>query len=133
MTIGPTFGDEVAAAGLSGLPFSWNANGVQGIENLTTQQQAALNAVISAHNPLAQRKSVIAFDAFIARFTGAEYLLMQQKRTSAGAGALCQQWDISMVRGTVDMNSLAAQNFKAAMVTAAVLTQARADTIFNGG
>lgn len=130
MVIGPTFGDEVIAAGLGGLPFSWGADGVQGISNLTPQEQTILNAVIAAHNPLLQRKAIIAFDAFIQRFTGAEYLLMQQKRTNAGAGTLCQQWDISMVRGTVDMNSAAAQNFKAALVSASVLTQPRADIVF---
>lgn len=130
MTIGPTFGDEVAAAGLGGLPFTWGPDGVQGITNLTPAQQTTLNNVIAAHNPALQRKSIIAFDAFIARFAPAEYLLMQQKRTGAGAGALCQQWDVSMVRGTVDMNSTAAQNFKAAMVTAGVLTSLRADAIF---
>ncbi len=98
---------------------------------MTAGQSATLDAVIAAHNPSATLLNVIAFDAFILRFTAAEYLLMQQKRTIAGAGGLDQQWDVSMVRGSVDLNTTAAQNFKAALVTAAVLSQVRADLIFS--
>ncbi len=48
--IGPTFGDELAAAGLSGLPFAWGDEGViSGRERLTPEQNAALDAVLAAH------------------------------------------------------------------------------------
>lgn len=52
MTFGPTFGDELIAAGLGGLPFSWCGDGsTHGAEALTPSQQAALQAVIAAHDP----------------------------------------------------------------------------------
>lgn len=55
MTLGPTFGDEVVAAGLGGLPFSWDASGqVFGRENLTAAQNVTLDAVIAAHDPTKQ-------------------------------------------------------------------------------
>jgi len=49
--IGPSFGEEIATAGLAGLPFSWGTDGVYGRENLTPEQNAALDAVIAAHDP----------------------------------------------------------------------------------
>lgn len=50
--IGPYFGDELAAAGLAGLPISWGEDGiVTGRELLMAPQQAALDAVIAAHDP----------------------------------------------------------------------------------
>jgi hypothetical protein len=78
--------------------------------------------------------SVVKFDAFIARWTDPEYALLMQRRAQAiGAGnvTLVKQWDIAAVQGQVDLNSPAAQNFKAAIVSAGILSQARADVIFN--
>jgi len=50
--LGPTFGDEVFAAGLGGLPFLWGADGqIFGRERLTPQQNAKLDEVIAHHNP----------------------------------------------------------------------------------
>ena len=67
---GPTFGQEVIAAGLGGLPFTWGDDGdISGRENLTQQQNAALNAVIAAHQPVnlaaikAELKAKVAADA----------------------------------------------------------------------
>lgn len=67
--LGPTFGDELIAAGLGGLPISWTAEGVvnrgtpdrhdddgklvEGLK-LAAEQDAALDAVIAAHDPSAQ-------------------------------------------------------------------------------
>jgi len=49
---GPTFGDEVYAAGLGGLPFSWTPTGeMTGRENLTTDQNTRLDSVIAKHDP----------------------------------------------------------------------------------
>src|SRR5262245_50977861 len=50
---GPTFGDEVIAAGLGGLPFSWMPSDgtIEGRENLTTEQNSMLDSVIAAHDP----------------------------------------------------------------------------------
>jgi hypothetical protein len=53
--IGPTFGDEIAAAGLSGLPFTWMVGGtdedIAGREDLDVDQNATLDEVIVAHDP----------------------------------------------------------------------------------
>ena len=52
VVFGPTFGDEVVAAGLGGLPFSWGDDGkVEGQEKLTKEQQVVLNQTIAKHNP----------------------------------------------------------------------------------
>lgn len=52
---GETFADEMAAAGLLGLPFSWGDDGViSGRENLTAEQNATLDAVLAAHDPTKQ-------------------------------------------------------------------------------
>lgn len=49
--IGPTFGDEVIAAGLGGLPFSWGSDGdIQGVENLTAEQVNKLETVVDDHD-----------------------------------------------------------------------------------
>lgn len=50
--IGPNFGNELAAAGLAGLPFAWASDGtITGETNLTSAQQTALVAVVAAHDP----------------------------------------------------------------------------------
>lgn len=136
-TIGPTFGDEVLAAGLGGLPFSWGGDGkIEGRENLSPAQNAALDAVIAAHDSNLQRKNSIAISAFLGRWTLTEYKALLQGRAAAIAAAgtanmaLVRQWDQAMSLGQVDLNIPAAQTFKAALVSAGILTQARADVIF---
>ena len=55
MTFGKTFGHEIIAAGLGGLPLSWTPDGeILGREKLTQQQDAVLDAVIAAHDPMAE-------------------------------------------------------------------------------
>jgi len=50
--LGPSFADDLAGAGLSGLPIVWFEDGsITGRENLTPEQNAALDAVIAAHDP----------------------------------------------------------------------------------
>lgn len=50
--IGPTFGDEIRAAGLSGLPFSWASDGQLTFgAAITADQRAAIAAVLAAHDP----------------------------------------------------------------------------------
>jgi len=50
--IGPNFGNEIALAGLAGLPFSWGADGVHISDSrLTAGQKTAINAVVAAHDP----------------------------------------------------------------------------------
>lgn len=78
--------------------------------------------------------NVVSFPVFISRWTDAEYALLMQKRAQAiGAGnvTLVKQWDIAASSGSVDLNTPAAQAFKTAMVSNAILTQVRADVIFS--
>ncbi len=56
MIIGPTFGDEIIAAGLGGLPFSWNTLGdINYSREITPEQKTAIEAVLAAHDPTAKR------------------------------------------------------------------------------
>lgn len=55
--IGPSFADELRAAGLLGLPFSWGTDGTfEFSETMTSEQRAAVLAVREAHDPV---KSVL--------------------------------------------------------------------------
>jgi hypothetical protein len=68
--IGPNFPTELQAAGLMGLSFSWSPDGtIYGRENLTTEQNAALDAVIAAHDPNAALPRTIAGAYFRAALT----------------------------------------------------------------
>jgi hypothetical protein len=50
--IGSAFSEELAAAGLAGLPFSWNEDGeVTYGPTVTAEQRAAVAAVLAAHDP----------------------------------------------------------------------------------
>lgn len=51
--IGPTFEAEIHAAGLAGLAFAWGPDGVVGLDALTPEQRAAVQAVVNAHDPTA--------------------------------------------------------------------------------
>lgn len=73
---------------------------------------------------------------FVSRFTDAEYLKLEQKKQqgiTANDASLCRVWDIVIGANSLDMNSGNAQTLKADLVTASVLTQARADEIFSEG
>jgi hypothetical protein len=54
--IGPTFGDELHAAGLGGLPFSWCDDGSYFIEQLTDEQTKTFLEVLMKHDPAKQRR-----------------------------------------------------------------------------
>lgn len=50
--IGETFGQELEAAGLSGLPFSWGSDGtIEFGEAMTPAQIEGVNLVYEAHDP----------------------------------------------------------------------------------
>lgn len=49
--IGANFFNEITAAGLAGLPFSWTAHGVTFMPEMTPAQVSLVNAVLAAHNP----------------------------------------------------------------------------------
>jgi hypothetical protein len=65
---GPTFGDEIISAGLGGLPIGWTGAGeVTGRDALTVEQNAKLDQLIAAHDPLigikARLKATVDADA----------------------------------------------------------------------
>lgn len=94
--------------------------------------RSAANAAAASYVPVATR-NVVPFAAFIRRWTDAEYALLMQKRAAAvtaGTVALVKQWDSAMADGSVDLNLPAATTFKAALVSNGILTQVRADAIF---
>ncbi|WP_445486916.1 hypothetical protein [Rhodopseudomonas sp. RCAM05734] len=50
--IGPTFAEEIVAAGLAKLPISWtDAGEIHGYDDLDPDDRAALDAVMAAHDP----------------------------------------------------------------------------------
>jgi hypothetical protein len=130
--LGPTFGDEVIAAGLGGLPFSWGATDdtIIGRENLTTEQNTTLDGVVAAHDPTAKRKNIVNTSDFVARWTNAEYLLLSKQRTLDN-GHIAKTWDIVFAETDVDLNKQKAQNLKTTLVQDGILTQTRADAIFD--
>jgi hypothetical protein len=134
--LGPTFGDEVTAAGLGGLPFSWGATDdtITGRENLTPAQNTTLDGVIAAHDPTKKRKNIMPTSDFIARWTNQEYLALEKKRAadiSASKIGNAKNWDVVVAEDNIDMNKQKFQNLKADIVADGILTQARADEIFD--
>jgi hypothetical protein len=58
--LAPSFGGELTAAGLGGLPLIWGSDGkISGRDNLSAEQNAALDAVIAAHDPV--RSGLVAY------------------------------------------------------------------------
>ena len=54
VAIGPSFSSELTAQGLIGLPFSWKDDGTFTFdEKMTSDQIAAVKAVLAAHDPKA--------------------------------------------------------------------------------
>lgn len=71
--IGPNFGEEVIAAGLGGLPFTWGEDGeIAGREELTDDQNAALDDVIAAHDPTKAGPYVLSKFVMLGRMSDAE-------------------------------------------------------------
>lgn len=136
LVFGPTFFDELTNAGLASLNvLSWSSDGtINGRELLTSEQNILLDQIIASHNPNKKRKNIIDFYIFISRFTDAEYTLLMQKRAQAinnNNVKLVKQWDIALSKGSLNLNSDDAENFKNALINANILTQPRADLIFN--
>jgi len=69
-TLGASFGDELIAAGLGGLPLSWMTGAdsatIENRANLTPAQNATLDAVIAAHNPATLPTRVVRENTFVA-------------------------------------------------------------------
>ena len=134
MPFGPTFYDEMKAAGIPDVITYTDDGRLFGRESLTPAQLTTLDAVIVAHNPNKLRANIIPFSIFLSRWLDPEYALLMQRRATAitaGNVTLVRQWDMAMANGQVDLNSAAAINFKNAVVAAGILTQTRADVIFS--
>jgi hypothetical protein len=73
--IGPSFQSELRAAGVLGLPFSWDNLGIY-MEALTPAQRVTVQAVYNAHNAataLPNSEKDITLDAFLDSTAGAAY------------------------------------------------------------
>jgi len=76
-------------------------------------------------NPL----STVPTGDFIARWTNAEYLALQKRRTTDN-GKMAKDWDNVTSDAAINMNKKKTQTLKSSLVTDGILTQARADEIF---
>ena len=106
---------------------------IDGVATYVDLSQADLDQQAADVVAFAALKKIILFAQFIGRWSDAEYTLLLQRRATAitnGNITLVRQWDQAMANGVVDLNTAAAQNFKAAIVSANILTQQRADVIF---
>lgn len=70
--IGPTFGDELAAAGLGGTPCAWCPDGTYNIAMLPAAQQQTFLRVLVAHDPTRLPAGILRYSQFRALFTAAE-------------------------------------------------------------
>jgi hypothetical protein len=67
---------------------------------------------------------------FVSRFTNAEFRALQDRRMSDN-GKLGKDWDTTTADSTIPLDKKRTKNMKADLVTAGILTQARADEIFS--
>jgi hypothetical protein len=67
---------------------------------------------------------------FIARWTNAEYLALQKRRTTDN-GKMAKDWDNVTSDTSINMNKKKTQTLKSNLVADGILTQARADEIFS--
>jgi hypothetical protein len=97
-------------------------------DNATQSQIDAGNNVIATIpiNPLA----TVPTGDFIARWTNAEYLALQKRRTTDN-GKMAKDWDNVTSDAQINMNKKKTQTLKSNLVADGILTQARADEIFS--
>jgi hypothetical protein len=134
--LGPTFIDEITAAGLAGLPFAWGDtdDSITGRENLTTEQNATLDGVVAAHDPTKKHKNIIPTTDWVARFTNQEWLALEKQKVAditANKVGYSKNLAITMSEDNVDLNKQKSQRIKDDLVAVGVLTQTRADEIFS--
>ena len=97
-------------------------------EQATAPQIAAADNVV-ATIPIDTLNTAVPTGDFIARFTNAEYRKLQDRRM-ADNGKLGKDWDNLTSDPAINMTKKKTQTLKASLGTDAVLTQARADEIF---
>ena len=93
-----------------------------------TQEQKDAGDNVVATIPIEPLHTVPTGD-FIARFTNAEYLALQKRRTTDN-GKMAKDWDNVTSDPSINMNKKKTQTMKANLVADGILTQARADEIF---
>jgi hypothetical protein len=94
-----------------------------------TQPQIDAGNNVVATIPIDALATALPTGDFIARWTNAEYKQLQLRRTSDN-GKTAKDFDTITADATVNMNKKRTQTFKADCVSSGLLTQARADEIF---
>jgi len=128
--LGPTFGRELAAAGLLNLPIAWGDDGrIEGRAGLTAGQSAALDAVIAAHDPTRLPPPVWTPLEFIERFAEAEQLAIKAaSRTNDALDLWFDKLRAAQVVVADDPRTVAGMK---ALVDAGLITAARRDEILS--
>jgi hypothetical protein len=129
-SIGPTFEDELKAAGLFGLPFSCGDDGSFSWGDVSDEQKAAVLAVYDAHDPNdAPPPRIITPLQFIELFTQAE---QDAIAAAAQANAAVNLWLIKAM-GAQEINKDDPRTIAGldALVVAGLLTQERRDAILS--
>ena len=96
-------------------------------EQATASEKAAADNVIATIP--AEINSRLLTSEFISRWTNAEYLALEKKRTTDN-GRTAKNWDIMTTSDYIDLNRKKVQSVKSDLVAYGILTQARADEIF---
>jgi len=126
---GPTFGDEMVAAGLlPGATIMWNAEEIKR-EYLTPAENTLLDTIIAAHDPTKQRLPIIPTSQFIAWFMDNEYLVLKQTLQNDTTGGPSRNWDSVTANTHIDFNQPEVQALLNGLVSSGVLSQSRADDI----
>jgi hypothetical protein len=134
--LGPTFGNEVIAAGLGGKPFSWGDtdDSIVGRENLSAEENTTLDGVVAAHDSTKKVPNIIPTTDFVARFTNQEWLALEKQKAAditANKVGFTKNLAITMSEDHVDLAKQKSTRIKDDLVAAGVLTQARADAIYS--
>lgn len=103
-------GQEFSAAGLGGLPFSWDENGlIQGRLALTTAQNETIDWVLAAHSPIRAQLTAYAKEVrwnkevggvtigglVVATDDRSKLLLMGARARAAADPTVVEEWDAS--------------------------------------
>ena len=86
---------------------------------MTTEQNAALDGVIAAHDPTDKRPNVISTTEFVSRFTNQEYIkLMQDRAAELADGKIghAKNWDVVIANDTANLSKTKCTNLKADLV-----------------
>jgi len=126
---GPTFADEMFAAGLlPGATVMWTVDTIDR-RYLTPEQNTLLDTIIAAHDPTKQRAPIIPTSEFIVMFTDSEYLALKQTLQNDTTGGPSRSWDSVTSNMHIDFNSSEVKTLMTGLVSSGVLSQSRSDEI----